>query len=112
MAESKIDDAVRALAADLRGLVAVQDGAIVSRTLLDAPAGTVTLFAFDAGQALSEHTTPFDAMVQVLEGRLAVTIAGTAMDVPSGSAVVMPANQPHALKAAQPTRMLLVMIRS
>ena len=112
MAESKIDDAVRALAADLKGLVAVQDGAVVSRTLMEQSAGTVTLFAFDAGQSLSEHTAPFDALVQVLEGRLAITISGNAVDVPAGSAVVMPAHEPHALEAAEPTRMLLVMIRS
>ena len=112
MAESKIDDAVLAMAADLAGLVAIQDGAIVSRTLVEAPTGTVTLFAFDAGQALSEHTAPFAALVQVLEGKLEITISGSPVDAPAGSAVVMPADQPHALKAVEATKMLLVMIRS
>ena len=112
MAESKIDDAVRASVADLKGLVVVQDGAIVSRTLVERPGGTVTLFAFDAGQALSEHTAPFDALAQVLEGQLEITVGGAAIDVPAGSAVVMPANEPHSVTAVEASRMLLVMIRS
>ena len=112
MAESKIDDAVRAAVADLKDLVAVQDGAVVSRTLVERPTGTVTVFAFDAGQALSEHTAPFDALVQVLEGQLEITIGGAAANVPAGSAVVMPAHEPHSLTAVEATRLLLVMIRS
>ena len=112
MAESTIDDAVRASVADLKGLVVVQDGAIVSRTLVERPGGTVTLFAFDAGQALSEHTAPFDALAQVLEGQMEITVGGAAIDVPAGSAVVMPANEPHSVTAVETSRMLLVMIRS
>jgi len=112
MAESTIDDAVRASVADLKGLVVVQDGAIVSRTLVERPGGTVTLFAFDAGQALSEHTAPFDALAQVLDGQMEITVGGAAIDVPAGSAVVMPANEPHSVTAVEASRMLLVMIRS
>jgi len=107
-----VDETIRAAPAELAAMVAVQDGAVVSRTLVDKTAGTVTLFAFDAGQALSEHTTPFDALVQVLEGRMRITISGAPADVAAGAAIVMPADAPHALKAVERTKMLLVMIRS
>jgi quercetin dioxygenase-like cupin family protein len=107
-----IDEAIRAKAAELAGMVAVQDAGIVSRTLIEKSAGTVTLFAFDAGQSLSEHTAPFDALVQVLEGRMEITLSGEPVEVAAGAAVVMPANEPHALKAVEKTKMLLVMIRS
>ena len=107
-----IDEAIRAAPSELAAMVAIQDAAIVSRTLVDKPAGTVTLFAFDAGQSLSEHTTPFDALVQVLEGRMQITISDEPADVAAGAAIVMPANAPHALKALEQTKMLLVMIRS
>ena len=89
-----------------------QDGAVVSRTLLKRGGGTVTLFAFDEGQALSEHTAPFDAIAQVLEGEALITIAGTPIAVRSGEMILMPANQPHAVAAPSRFKMLLTMIRA
>lgn len=89
-----------------------QEGAIVSRTLLKRGGGTVTLFAFDQGQSLSEHTTPLDAIAHVLEGEALVTIAGSPIAVRSGEMVLMPANQPHAVYATSRFKMLLSMIRS
>ncbi len=97
---------------DLAGLVDYQAGAVVSRTLVKKATGTVTLFAFDTGQELSEHTAPFDALVQVLDGQVEVTISGQPMRLRAGQMVIMPANDPHALKAVDPFKMLLVMIRS
>ncbi|MFW5792435.1 MAG: cupin domain-containing protein [Desulfohalobiaceae bacterium] len=98
-------------AADLSGLIATQEGAVVSRTLIKKKTGTVTLFAFDTDQGLSEHTAPFDAMVFIAEGRADITIAGQTQQVSKGQMVIMPANQPHALHAPEPFKMLLVMIR-
>ncbi|RJO60588.1 MAG: cupin domain-containing protein [Dehalococcoidia bacterium] len=92
--------------------VEYQRDAVVSRTLLDKKAGTVTLFAFDAGQGLSEHTAPFDALVQVLDGEAEVTISGKAITVKQGEMVVMPAGKPHALRAIKRFKMLLVMIKA
>jgi len=92
--------------------VEYQQNAVVSRTLLDKKTGTVTLFAFDAGQGLSEHTAPFDAMVQVLDGETEVTIQGKAVMVKQGEMIVMPAGKPHALRAIKRFKMLLVMIKS
>ena len=97
---------------DLAGLVDYQQGAVVSRTLIKKATGTVTLFAFDAGQELSEHTAPFDALVQVLDGEAEITISGNPLRVTAGQMVVMPANEPHAVKAPKPLKMMLVMIRS
>ncbi len=94
------------------GLVDYQNGAIVSRTIVDKPSGTVTVFAFDRGQALSEHTAPFDAIVQVLDGRAEITIEGKPLDVAAGQMLIMPADKPHALTAAERFKMLLTMIRS
>jgi quercetin dioxygenase-like cupin family protein len=96
----------------LRDLVAYQPGAVVSRTILKRATGTVTLFAFDQGQSLSEHTAPFDALAQILDGDADITIAGTTHSVSAGDAIVMPAHQPHALAARTPFKMLLTMIRS
>lgn len=93
-------------------LAAYQDGAVVSRTLLKRGGGTVTLFAFDQGQSLSEHTAPFDAVAHVLEGEALVTIAGVPLTVPAGEIVLLPANQPHAVAALTRFKMLLTMIRS
>jgi quercetin dioxygenase-like cupin family protein len=92
--------------------VEYQQNAVVSRTLLDKKTGTVTLFAFDAGQGLSEHTAPFDAMVQVLDGETEVTIQGKAVMVKQGETIVLPAGKPHALRAIKRFKMLLVMIKS
>ncbi len=97
---------------DLCAMVNYQTDAVVSRTLVKKPTGTVTLFAFDRGQFLSEHTTPFDAMVCVLDGVGEVTIAGEPLRLSAGQMVIMPANKPHAVAAPEPFKMLLVMIRS
>ena len=92
-------------------LVDYQDDAIVSHTLLKEDTGTVTVFAFDAQQDLSEHTVPHDALVQVLDGEAEIIIAGTSHRVSTGEAIIMPANQPHAVKAEQRFKMALTMIR-
>ena len=93
-------------------LTSYAEGAIVSRTLAENKAGTVTLFAFDAGQGLSEHTTPFDALVHVVDGTAELTIAGEPVTASAGQIVLMPANAPHALKALEPFKMILIMLRS
>ena len=101
-----------ATAVEPLSLVAYQDGAVVSRILLKRSGGTVTLFAFDEGQSLSEHTAPFDAVAHVLEGEALITIAGVPLTVPAGDIVILPANQPHAVAAPRRFKMLLTMIRS
>ena len=88
------------------------EGAIVSRTLLDRKAGTLTLFAFDRGQGLSEHTAPFDAVVQVLDGEALLVIGGEEVRTRSGEMVIMPAHVPHSVRAEKRFKMLLTMIRS
>ena len=95
----------------LAAMVAYQKDAVVSKTLVKKDAGTVTLFAFDANQGLSEHTAPFDAMVHVLEGEVEIAISGAPFRVAAGQMIVMPAHSPHALKAVTPFKMLLIMIR-
>jgi len=92
--------------------VAYQDGSVVSRTLIDKGVGTVTLFAFDEGQGLSEHTAPFDAMVCIIEGEAEVTIAGKPLSVKAGEMIIMPAARPHSVKAVSKFKMMLVMIRA
>jgi quercetin dioxygenase-like cupin family protein len=89
-----------------------QEGAVVSRILLKRGGGTMTLFAFDEGQSLSEHTAPFDAVAHVLEGEALITIAGVPLTVRAGDLVLMPANQPHAVAARARFKMLLTMIRT
>ena len=96
----------------LDSLVAYQRGPVVSRTLIDKKPGTVTLFAFDEGEGLSEHTAPFDALVYVYDGRASITISGEPHEVEEGEVIIMPANEPHALRALTPFKMMLVMIRS
>jgi quercetin dioxygenase-like cupin family protein len=86
-------------------------GSVISRTLAKSPAGTLTLFAFDAGQGLSEHTAPYDAFVQVLDGAVTLTIGGEKVEAAAGETVRMPAGVPHALHSAERFKMLLVMIR-
>ncbi|MGD0236957.1 MAG: cupin domain-containing protein [Syntrophorhabdales bacterium] len=98
--------------AQVTDLIAYQAGSIVSREIISRPMGTVTLFAFDAGQGLSEHTAPFDAMVSVLDGQVEITISGKKYALKTGDMIVMPANQPHALKAVTSFKMLLTMIKS
>jgi len=96
----------------LEKLVGYAADSIVSKTILDKPVGTLTLFAFDEGQKLSEHTAPYDAVVQVLDGRAAVTIDGRENLVQAGELIIMPANVPHAVAAAERFKMLLIMIRA
>ena len=94
------------------GMVGYQTGSVVSRTVIDKPTGTLTLFSFDKGQGLSEHTAPFDALVYVLDGEAEVTISGQPRQVKTGEMVIMPANEPHALRAVRLFKMLLVMIKN
>lgn len=96
----------------LDALIEVQADAVVSREIVSRSAGTVTLFAFDAGQGLSEHTAPYDALVYALEGAVEITISGQPYTVNVGEMLLMPAHEPHALKALAPFKMLLVMIRA
>jgi quercetin dioxygenase-like cupin family protein len=96
---------------DLQGLLALPEDGIASRVLAKTGGGNVTLFAFDAGQQLSEHTAPFDALVLVLDGALDLSIGGRAVRAMPGTIVRMPAGVPHAVDAAEPSRMLLVMLR-
>ena len=98
--------------ADLAALIDYADDSIVSKTIIDKPVGTITLFAFDKGQKLSEHTAPYDATVLVLDGRAALTIAGKHIDVSAGQIIIMPANVPHAVNAQEKFKMLLIMIRA
>ena len=98
-------------AAALEQLIAYADDSIVSKTLLDKPIGTITLFAFDKGQRLSEHTAPFDAVVQAVDGQGVITIDRADHTVDAGQIVIMPANIPHAVRAEQKFKMLLTMIR-
>ena len=103
---------LKAQVLDTADLVEYQEGAVVSRTIIKKDTGTITLFAFDAGQGLSEHTTPFDALVQILEGDLEVIISGKAYHLSAGHMIIMPAHEPHALKAKTKMKMQLTMIRS
>jgi len=96
----------------LAELVDYQEGSVVSRTIVKRATGTVTLFAFDEGQGLSEHTAAFDAVAHLLEGEAEITVAGKALRTAAGEAVLLPANQPHSLNALSKFKMLLTMIRS
>lgn len=96
----------------LDALAQYQADSIVSRTLVNKPSGTVTLFAFAQGQSLSEHTAPYDALVQILDGRAEISIADDAFTVTQGEAIILPANKPHALHANEKFKMLLTMIRA
>ena len=103
---------LEAQAAKLFDLVDYQDGSVVSREIIKKETGTVTLFAFDEGQGLSEHTAPFDALVYLLDGEAEIVISGKPLRLKEGEIVIMPANQPHALKAIKKFKMILTMIRS
>lgn len=93
-------------------LVSYQEQSVVSKTLIDKKTGTVTLFAFDQGQGLSEHTAPFDAMVCVIDGEVEIRISGEPFNLKEGDMIIMPAHKPHALKALKKFKMMLVMIRT
>ena len=96
----------------LSELVAYHDGSVVSKTLIDKKISTLTMFSFGAGQGLSEHTAPFDAVVQVVDGEAEVIINGEPQTICAGQMIIMPANIPHELKAVKPFKMLLTMIRA
>ena len=98
-------------AIDIAQAVDYSTGSVVSRTIAESDAGVLTLFAFDAGQGLSEHSAPFDAVVQVLDGEVELMIGGKAVRAAAGQVVVMPANVPHAVKAVKRFKMLLTMLR-
>jgi quercetin dioxygenase-like cupin family protein len=99
-------------ALDVKTLIEYSANSIVSKTLIDTKAGTITLFSFDEGQGLSEHTAPYDAVVQIVDGEAEITIGGNAIHANEGNMVVMPANVPHALQATKRFKMLLTMIRA
>ena len=99
-------------AIELICLIDYQEGSVVSRTIIDKTAGTCTLFAFDGGQGLSEHTAPFDALAYILDGEAEVAISGKVNRLTKGKMIIMPANEPHALLAVKRFKMMLVMIRS
>ena len=99
-------------ACNLADLVDYQEGSIVSKTIVEKKTGTVTLFAFDENQGLSEHTAPFDALVHILDGEAEIVISGEAVRLKDGEIIIMPANKPHSLKAVQRFKMILTMIRS
>jgi quercetin dioxygenase-like cupin family protein len=102
----------KAQAVRMIDLADYQEGAIVSRTIIDRKTGTVTFFAFDEGQGLSEHTAPYDALVHILDGEAEIVVSGKALHAKEGEMVILPANKPHALKALTKFKMLLIMIRS
>lgn len=115
MKENKQSQAAADLLAQaikMADLVGYQDGSVVSRTVIDKKIGTITLFAFDRGQGLSEHTAPYDAFVYIVDGEAEITIAGKALRAVAGDMVIMPAHKPHALRAVAKFKMLLVMIRA
>jgi quercetin dioxygenase-like cupin family protein len=102
---------ISAKAVSLVGLVSYQDDSIVSRTIVDKETGTITLFAFDEGQGLSEHTVPFDALVYIVDGEADVVVASNKLHLKQGEMTIMPANKPHAVRAPKRFKMLLIMIR-
>jgi quercetin dioxygenase-like cupin family protein len=106
------DGAVLAQVEELAELLQYQDGSIVSRVLLKNKGGTVTLFAFDVGEGLSEHTAPFDALVVVTDGEAEIEIAGESFKLRQGDTIILPANKPHAVRATSKFKMLLIMIRA
>lgn len=112
MESNKSQEDLSAAINRLHDLIAYQKGSVVSRTVIDKKAGTVTLFSFDEGQGLSEHTAPFDALVYLLDGEAEVFIAGKPLHLKTGDMTIMPAQHPHSLKAIKKFKMLLIMIRS
>ena len=108
----KEKDKLKAQPLKLADLINYQEGSVVSREIISKKTGTITLFAFDQGQGLSEHTAPFDALVYCLAGETEVTISGNPIRLREGEMVIMPAHKPHALKALQRFKMLLIMVRS
>jgi len=115
MGEEKMQkdtDILSGEALKLDELIKYQEGSVVSKTVIDKKTGTVTLFSFDEGQGLSEHTAPFDALVYLIDGEAEVTISGKVNRLTNGKMIIMPANEPHALRATKGFKMMLVMIKS
>ncbi|MFC1912886.1 cupin domain-containing protein [Chloroflexota bacterium] len=110
--EQKELSSLKAQATNLVSLIDYQEGSIVSRVLIDKKTGTLTLFAFDEGQGLSVHTAPFDAFVHILDGKAEIVISSKTHNVDTGEMIIMPANEPHSLKALEKFKMMLVMIRA
>jgi quercetin dioxygenase-like cupin family protein len=110
--KSSVLESCLAKPAALASLIDYADDSIVSKTIIDKPVGTITLFAFDKGQKLSEHTAPYDAVVQVLDGSAELTIGGKSITVCAGQLIIMPANVPHEVAAQEKFKMLLTMIRA
>jgi len=110
--EQKVVEKLISQTADTNDLLDYQEGSVVSRTIINKKTGTVTLFAFDEGQGLSEHTAPFDALVYLIEGEAEITISGKPLHLKKGEMVIMPAGEPHALKAVKRFKMILTMIKS
>ena len=110
--EAAVLEACVARAQKLEGLIDYAADSIVSKTIVDKPAGTITLFAFDAGQKLSEHTAPYDAVVQVIDGRATLMIGGQEVTVAAGEVIIMPGNVPHAVTADERFKMVLTMVRA
>lgn len=96
----------------MKDMVAYQDGSVISREIIKKPSGNVTVFAFDEGQGLSEHTAPFDALVYVLEGETEISISGKPYKLGEGDTIIMPGGEPHALRAVKRFKMMLAMIKS
>ena len=105
-------ETIIARAAKMMDLVAYQEGSVVSRTLIDKKVGTVSLFAFAEGQGLSEHTAPYDALVYIYDGEADITISGKLLHLKEGEITIMPASEPHALKAVKRFKMMLVMVKA
>lgn len=112
MAKIEKREDLRGKALKAKDLVGYDKGAVVSRTIIQKPVGTVTIFSFDKGQGLSEHTAPFDAMVEILDGEAEILIDRKPVKVKAGQFIIMPANRPHALKAVKKFKMALIMIKS
>lgn len=109
---NSVENKIRQQAVDWTRELLIQPGAVVSKTLIEKKTGTLTLFAFDQGQTLSEHSAPFDAFVHLLSGQMKISLNGKPIEINQGGSLIMPADIPHALEALRPSHMLLVMIRS
>ena len=111
MTEKRTED-LKGKVLEPKDLLAYQDGSVVSRMLVYKPQGTITIFAFDAGEGLSEHTAPYDAIATIIDGEATITIAGKEFPMSTGQMIIMPANIPHAVMAVQRFKMVLTMIHS
>lgn len=107
-----MNDELKSVVINVEDLLDYQEGAVVSREIIRKETGTVTIFAFDKGEGLSEHTAPFDAMVQIIDGKAEITISGKKNTLERGDMIIMPADEPHALHALEQYKMILTMIRS